>query len=183
MKIKKIIITDTFTKSLKVLMNSKKFYRLEFWREKWYNLRWAIRNLRLYFNIVTKARDWDFFYILQMMKFQLGFLKERIRRGHEVINDKCEKVRNIERVIELITNIEEDNFRERCGYNSAATKMEFIEEDPTESGEVMYRLEFVKQPGFEDYNEKAIFNCTNELQEKEWRELLELLSKARSWWE
>ena len=179
----KVITTDSFTQSVKKLVRAKRWYRIEYWKERWWEFQWAIRNLKNYFKIVIETRDFDSIYILKMIKFQLGFLKERIRKGFEVIPDKCKKVHEIERVIELITNFEEDNFNTRCGYDENATKMEFVEIEPTESGEVMHEVVFVKQPGYEDYDSTQVTKDAMKLQEKEWGELMELLNNLRSWWE
>ena len=175
--------TNTFFKSLKKMMDSENPLKFQYYREKWWKFRWILRNLRRYFKPVIHQYDFDFIYVLTMMKFQLGLLATRIDKGFEVDESRIPKVNNIKRVIELITNIEEDNFKDRCGYNDDAISINFVEiEDEENKG--CYEIEAIKNPGFEDYNSKKILEDSRKLQEEEWKELFSILEKdMNGWWE
>ena len=84
----------------------------------WYDFRRGIQNLYTHFSIVWKSGDFDYVYILGMTKFKLERLEKVIQDGIEVEKDRLPKVEDIKRCIELINNKLEDNYAERCGYQS-----------------------------------------------------------------
>ena len=176
-----IIITDSFTKSLEKLANSFKFYRIEYWSEKYYNLKWNIKNLFTYFKIVIQTRPWDYCYMLQMMRFQINLLKQQIESPHslqECDGTRIPKIEKMNRVIELLSNIIDDNFAERSGYDSDASTDSFIKNE--DSNTYLMKTEIIK----EGYNLSEIFKKARELEKEETDELFSLMrNEFRGWWQ
>jgi hypothetical protein len=79
----------------------------------WWKFRWAIRNLIIYFKPVIKQRDYDWKFILHMMKFQLSLLRKSIEKGYTIQKDKKKTLTQIDQVIRIMTNIEESNYLDR----------------------------------------------------------------------
>ena len=167
-------------------MNVNLLFNKMFWEDMYYNIKWGLWALRKYFRVVWGMRDYDYHYNLHMMKFQLELLCERIEfRGNEVEEDRMKKVKDMRRVIELINNVLEDNFAERCGYDHNY-KIKLVKcEDNSEFFELV-TTETVEQ---KEVNSKAL-NKSFKLQEDEWNELWDIIKKGRvadcgmqGWWD
>jgi len=171
----KVVSTNTFEKSFKKLINSQNWWRWEFYQEKWWALKWAIRNLRKYFKIVIKMRDFDFAYNIQMMKFQIEMLKDRIKNGWEEETSKGKKVKKMERFIELANNYLEDNYMDRCNYEPG--DLQFKEPDEKGNREIYFDSPLTD----EERREKIIE--IRKLEDDEWNEMIDILKEARGWWD
>jgi len=172
-------ISDTFTKSLKKLENMNYFWRWEFYQDKWRNFKRSLWALRKYFKITTKMVPWDYSSILNMMKFQVEILSDYIEhQGIEVDEDRIPKVERMKRFIELANNKIEDNYAERCGYDSDYG-FDFI---PVMGNEKLSQLVSTAPKEVEEKNKKAL-DDSHKLEEKEWDEMFELLKDMRSWWD
>jgi len=170
---------DTFEKSLEKLLNSKRFWRWEFWEDKWWDLKRAIWSLRKYFRITTKMVPWDYSSVLQMMRFQVGLLADYIeKKGYEVGEDRFPKVAKMRRFIELANHKIEDDYADRCGYNYDYG----FDFDPVEEKPNLTQMVSNAPPEVEENNSRAIEQA-RELEEKEWKEMFEILSEMRGWWD
>ena len=195
-----IHVTSSFTKSLIKLIQSSQWYRYSYWYHKWYDLKWSIKSLFHYFRIVTKMRPWDSIYILEMLKFQIELTKKCIENPSTLMEcdeTRIPKVEKMNRVIELLNNIIEDNFADRCGYDSEATKFNWIkikrnpenedediildENDNSDENHISYKLdiEVIK----EGYDQHKVFTDARELEKRENEELFALMqNEIRGWW-
>jgi hypothetical protein len=145
-----------------------------FWKNLYYDIKWGIWALIKYFRVVTKMRPWDSDYILEMMRFQLGVLKNNLE-NYKLIESSPEEIKNINRAIELLKNKLEDDFLDRCGYEEISDKIKL------QKIEEKNQYEFVYEEGIEEKYEKIIKD-SSALEEKEWNELIELLKSMRNWW-
>lgn len=167
----KIKVTDTFMKSAEKVFNPNIFYRIS---NLFYDIKWTVKNLIKYRKIVSKMRPWDYEYIVEMIEFQLSDLCDTIEEyGNEADDSRLPKIKNMRRTIELLNNHIKDNYLDRCGYDDDAIKMKLKGND----------VIFEKSPGFENYDEEKIFIDAHELEEKEWKELFEILKYMREWWD
>lgn len=157
---------------------------------KWYSFRRGVKNLWNYFPIVWKSGDFDYHYILRMQKFQLERLLKVLENGYEVDESRLPKIEDIKRCIELINNLLEDNFAERCGYKSDRITVVFEPLNETLDGEPLYQM-VNKHPKPQSKEELSkIFKKSRKLEEKEWNELWSIVSKGKhsqygmnSWWD
>ena len=176
----KIIIADSFTKSLDRLHNSELWYKLEFWKNKFYNFKIGIKNLIKYFKIVWNTRSWDYYYILEMLKFQITLLKNTIETEsplQEADETRIPKVEKINKVLLILDNILKDDYLKQFNYNFENNKHEFV---PTDKG-----FELVSQIiNFEIEKEnKEKQELSKQLEESEWDELFLILKQElKSWW-
>jgi hypothetical protein len=143
----------------------------------YYNTKYTIINYFKYAKIISQYRPWDSAYILEMMKFQLTELCHTIEKyGNEVDEYRLPTIVRMKRTIEILEAQIEDTYAKRCGYIDKASKI-FIDE---KTGEVKLEL----QPGYENYDETKVFKDANELREKEWNELFDILkNNLGSWWD
>ena len=167
-----------FFKSLKRIIDTKKPWKLMFWRHNYLDFKRSLWALRKYFKITTKMVPWDYGSVLEMMKFQIEILSNYIEKdGIEIDKDRLPKVERMKRFIELADNQLEDNYFDRC--NFLYKDMKFI---PVEGDSNLVELKFDKTDEEKEHNHKAIKNA-HELEEKEWNEMIELLKDMRSWWD
>ena len=155
------------------------WYYKKYLKYPYYDLKWYFKNLFHYHKIVSKMRPWDYGYVLDMLSFNLNDLKECLKTGHEIDEYRLPKVAKIERVLELLKNIKEDNYMERCGYKyNFDFKFEKIE------GTNLSELKTIQKEGtekqdFKEYHTKAI-----ELENKEAEELFSILrDDIKGWWD
>lgn len=155
----------------------------------WYDFRRGIKNLFTHFKIVWQSGDFDYGYVLRMLKFKLERLEETLQDGYEVDEDRLPKIEDIKRCIELLDNKLKDNYAERCGYIHGDSKHEFVPIEKDENGEQLYELVVTR---FTQTSEEVreIFKKAQELEQKEWEELWDTIKKgnkspvdARGWWD
>jgi hypothetical protein len=175
----KIHSLPSFGKSLKRFLNAEKPWRWEYWRDQWWHFKRAIWSLRKYFWITTKMVPWDYSSILEMTKFQVGLLADYIeKRGYEVDESRLPKIAKMRRFIELADHKLKDDYADRCGYNFEHG-FDFV---PVEGSPELTELVSNAPPEVEENNIRAIKEA-HELEEKEWKEMFELLSEMRGWWD
>jgi hypothetical protein len=170
----KVVITDTFIDSLNVLANSENPWHWRYYKNLYYDWKMIFWAKRKYRKIVKEMKPWDYGSILLMLKFQLEILSHQIEtKGLEVDEDRLPKVERMKRCVKLLDHKIEDDYAERCGYEDS--DMEFVE---TETG-------FEMKPEDEETrrHNTRVFKEAHEMEEKEWKELFELLKDLRSWWD
>jgi hypothetical protein len=142
----------------------------------------GFKNILFFFNVVWNFRDWDYSYNLNLFIKTLELTLESIKNSYEVEEDKNKKIKDIERVIELINNITTDNYLERVSkkYDKNFSDLINVEyETPDEQG--LIKMNFIYPEG-EDIVDK-IQKETQELENSENEELFELLkNNLKTWW-
>jgi hypothetical protein len=157
---------------------------------KWYDFRRGVKNLWNYKKVVWNTGDFDYAYILRMQKFQLERLLKVLENGNEVDEYRLPKVEDIKRCIELINNQLEDNFAERCGYDTSRHTMGFTPIDETLDGEKLFKMVNTNPNPQSDKEMTEIFAKARELEKKEWDELWDTIKNGNksnfglnSWWD
>lgn len=169
---------DTFLPSLKRMINSEKWWHWRFWQHRWYDLTWAVGNYIRYFRIVGKMRPWDYSSNLKMMKFQVDLLYNSMKKySNEVEWDLSQKLKRMERFIELANHKLEDDYTDRCGFDYDYEYGFDMDSD----NDKKYKLLTTESKDQKDKNSKALKEASD-LEEKEWNEMIELLKDMRSWW-
>jgi hypothetical protein len=160
-----------------------RFMQKIWWHRKYsdwyYSLKYGIKNLFKWFKIVWNDRDYDSDYILRVLQFKIKntrILTEKNKRhvGYQ------EDVANMLRCEELIQNLLDDKFAERCGYDSERVTLDFIE---TEDEDLLEMVNGHPNPQ-SDEDLSSIFKKARELQLTERKELFKILDKhLQSWWD
>ena len=161
----KVIATNSFFKSFRISRIS----------DTWFKFKRAIWALYKYFRITTKMVPWDYGSILEMMKFQITILANYLEeKGIEVEKDRLPKIEKMRRFIELADNHIKNDYGNRCGFNYENNEFVLVEEN-------LYEFK-AKDDDIDKMNEIAIKN-SNELEEKEWNEMTEILKDMNTWWD
>jgi len=157
---------------------------------KWYDLKSGIKNLINYFPIVWGGVDFDYHSILRMKKFKLEKLLKVLENGHEVDEGRLPKIEDIKRCIELLNNVLEDNFAQRCGYDTSRHTMGFEPIEETLDGEKLFKMVNKNPNPQSDEEMSEIFKKARELEKKEWDELWDTIKNGNkgefglnSWWD
>lgn len=150
----------------------------------WLDFKRGIKNLVKFFPVIWKTNDWDWRTIIDVQKFQLERLLKSIKEGNEIDETRIPKEKDIERCLELINNLIEDNYAERCGYDSERHIMGF---KPLPNGN--YEMVNNHPNPQTDEELSVIFKNSRELEKKEWDELWDIIKKGKegewglnSWW-
>lgn len=170
----KVVITDSFVKSFNDMFSIRNRIRSLF-----YDLKNSIRNLYKYFNVVVGIRTWDYNSILEIMKIQIGDLKKSIEtKSLEVDETKQPKIDDMNRCLELIDNILNDEYYERCGWKPSEKSFDelFKKDEKTET------YEYVGDDKYSDEEFKEISYNARKLENSEIEELFNKMKNIKSWW-
>ena len=181
----KITTGDTFLKSLRKIHLSKNPFYIHFWTNLYSELKWIIWALRKYFKIVTTMRPWDYYHILEMMKFQIEILCELMeKKGMEIDETRIPKQDKMRKFIELAERHNKDDYAERCGMIYSDEDLEFVETEDSKNKPEKNKRYTIVENGIQSKEEKSkILDKSRKLEEDEWNEMIDLLKDARSWWD
>ena len=76
----------------------------------WYNLKWFFKNISHFIPVMWKYRSWDYFCALQLFIFGLKDISKSIENGLEVRYSANKKIKQINRLIELLNEYYELDF-------------------------------------------------------------------------
>ncbi len=152
----------------------------------WYNCKFGFKNLWLYRNLIWNHRPWDFdHHILSTIKFQLTQLRHEMETGYEVRESLDLKLKDIDRALELLTHLIEDNYIDRVGGLSAEPTLEFVDIEGTD----LYELKDTRTELQKAFDSTTIEKAWK-LEQEEWSELWSIIDKgkynefgAQGWWE
>jgi hypothetical protein len=162
----------------------KRLLHKYFWTDLYYNIKWGFINFFKYFKIVSKQRPWDYMYMIQMLEFQLIDLEKHMTKySPEVEEGKDKTITEINKALKLIKNLRDDNYAERCGYNSNYNTW-FDELESTKNKPKEQKLYEMKSDSKQTEEElHKIFTDATELEKKEFDELFDILkNNMKGWW-
>lgn len=156
----------------------KKLFYKYFWKDLYYETKWSLWGIFKYINITRKMRPWDYIYILDMLQFQLTILKNNIENGNEVFDNRYNKLKDIQRTIDLINNKLNQNYIDRL-----PIKPSWYNYD----GKVLIDRDHSPE---EIIMDSKIMDVAYKLEEDEWNELWDTIKKGNhnesgidSWWD
>ena len=154
------------------------------WKMRYYDFRETLWAYKTYSKIIPKMNDFDYSSIILMLEFQINILRKRMDNGNEVIEDRQPKLNDMDEVLKLLKSKLDDDYAERCGYDYSKVKnIEFV---PVKMSNSSYpnAYEMVNNETEHEQEEyKMIYEKADELEEKEWERIFELLKNMRSWWD
>jgi hypothetical protein len=158
----------------------KIYYKLE---DFYYDVKNGVPNLFRYFKAVWQMRSWDYIYTLRMLQFNLKELSQTIADGNVIQEHKDIKVKDIQRCIELIENMNEDNYTDRCGKLS-----ERDDNDLFKTNEKGHWVDSRTEE--EQKHDSKIYADAHKLENEEWDELWNIIKGIDdnrrgmlSWWD
>jgi hypothetical protein len=156
-----------------------KFFSKFYWEDVYYNIKHGIISIFVYLPITWRMRDWDYYYILEMNKFQLKRLLEGIKNGGEVEKDRIIKEKDIEKCIKLIDNILKDEYLERVGYDHKRVDIDFI---PVKDTDILELVD-IHPEKYTNEEMSGFLYKSNKLQKKELKQLFSIIEKnLLGWW-
>lgn len=162
----KVEIKDTFFESIEKLA----WYDTKLWKV-WSAIRYDIP---LFFKNIWRFRKelynhqwWDYRYTLEMLHRSLVIMEAKMHAGIEVRESRDKKIAKMQRAIQILKNIIDDNY---------------IEMAEAELGEMVYHeIEFEKvgdnfklvdkDTPEEKEHKRKVYSRASEIEEQEWKEL------------
>lgn len=168
-----IKFADSFSDSIKTLIAHQSW-----WYKTYETIRYKIpvffKNIYRFRKVLWNNRWWDYRFTLEALQTSLEIMEHKMHDGIEVFESRGKKIAKMQRAIEILKNIGEDNY---------------IEMAEVELGQIIhYDWDFEDvpdKPGFsqlidnetdeeKEHNHK-VYDRTHELEELEWNELWEIL--------
>tara|TARA_Y100001938_G_scaffold140246_1_gene208180 strand:- start:1598 stop:2071 length:474 start_codon:yes stop_codon:yes gene_type:complete len=138
-----------------------------------------INNCFKYKKVLEHTYDFDYHSSLLFMKEHFASISTAMKEEKYVVEEEKERaVRQMEldRVVELIHNVMEDNFADRCGYDDDF-EIVFLDDEDSEYMTSETTITEEQRENNAKALEKAIL-----LEEKEWKEFIRLLKNMKTWW-
>lgn len=153
------------------------WYRIKYM---YYNTKWFFKNIwRHRVALYSEIRPWDMHGGMYLLKEHIRDIRDDMVNTNygmkEVDETRIPKEVEMTRIIELIENQLEENYIKRCGYDY---DYEMVTE---ENDDGTHTLVSMGTPEQEKNNEIALKEG-RELEEKEHKEILEILANHRGWW-
>jgi len=136
-----------------------------------------ISNCFKYKKVLEETYDFDYHSSLAFMKEHFASISTAMKEEKYVVEEEKEravKQMELDRVVELIGNIIEDNFADRCGYDNDFDVV-FLDDDKSEYMTSETTITEEQRENNTKALEKAIL-----LEEKEWKEFIKLLKNMKT---
>jgi hypothetical protein len=154
------------------------------WKTTWRQLKLSLYNLKRFFYEIWWFRGSDRGYTFDILKIAL---EEHLRvistpsELHEIDDTRIPKENAIKRCIEILNNVEEDNYSERCGYNYNYD----LHHVPLGGKDGYSEIKSTETHNQQENNHHALLEGY-QLAEEEFQELMNLLGDPligiRTWW-
>ncbi|MCF8360783.1 MAG: hypothetical protein K9H26_18655 [Prolixibacteraceae bacterium] len=145
-----------------------------------YNFKQSVRSFRMFFKVIWNFRGFDYHYTLEVFSVCLKMQLESIREEtalKEIDETRVPKEEKIERCLQLLNHIKNDDYLERCGYDYNYEV--YFKPIPGSENSTMESTETQEQKKHNNIvREKA-----SEKEDSEWNELWDTLKlEFRSFW-
>jgi hypothetical protein len=170
----KVQFADTFTDSLKrVIRHQTWWYKTyEFFRR---DIGHFIGNVWRFRKALSRHYWWDHHGTLMFLEIGITDMANRIEKdGLEVDDSRLKKVSKMRRAVELIRNYNNDMYIEMAEKELGKLKLYDWEFEPVPDKPNLSRL-VDKETDEENQHNRKVFNRAREIEEKEWKELFEIL--------
>jgi len=177
-----IKFADSFGDSIKTLIRHQTW-----WYKTYETVRYKIpvffKNIYRFRNVLWNHRWWDYRFTLETLQTSLEIMEKGMHDGMEVWESRGKKVAKMQRAIQILKNINEDNYIEMAEAELGEIihhPWEFEETGDTtdnplgEKNEKLYKLVDYDTDEEREHNRK-VYDRTHELEEQEWNELFEIL--------
>ena len=172
---------DSFGDSLKTLIMHDTW-----WYKTYEVVRYKIpvffKNIYRFRKVLWNHRWWDYRYTLEALQTSLEIMESKMHGGLEVFESRGKKIEKMQRAIQILKNIGDDNYIEMAEAIHGEIihhEWEFEETGETidnpmgEKGEKTYRLVDKESPAERKHNRK-VYATSRKLQEQEWSELWQI---------
>ena len=166
--------SDSFFDSIKALNHRKTWWykTYDFFRT---GLPGFFKNIWIFRKVLWNHRWWDYQYTLGALRTSLEVMERGMHKGLEVRQSRGKKIAKIQRVIQIIKNIEGDLYleiaEEKLGKTYIMGDWEF---EPIEDMEGTYQIKDSLNPEQEKVNDE-ISGLARNLERDEWYEMWNIL--------
>lgn len=173
---------DSFGDSIKTLIRHQRW-----WYKTYETIRYKIpmffKNIYKFRQVLWEHRWWDYRFTITTLRTSLEIMEKGMHDGMEIWESRGKKVAKMQRAIQILKNIEDDNYIEMAEAELGEIihhSWEFEETGDTtdnpmgEKNEKLYRLVDKDTDEEREHNSK-VFARTRELEEQEWNELWQIL--------
>ena len=173
---------DSFGDSIKKLIMHESW-----WYKIYETIRYKIpvffKNIYRFRNVLWNHRWWDYRFTLETLQTSLEIMEKGMHNGMEVWESRGKKVAKMQRAIQILKNINDDNYIEMAEAELGEIihhPWEFEEAEDTidnpisGKNEKFYKL-VDKDTDEEREHNRKVYDRTHELEEQEWNELFEIL--------
>lgn len=173
---------DSFGDSIKRLIRHQTW-----WYKTYETIRYKIpmffKNIYKFRQVLWEHRWWDYRFTITTLRTSLEIMEKGMHNGMEIWESRGKKVAKMQRAIQILRNIEDDNYIEMAEAELGEIihhPWEFEETGDTtdnpmgEKNEKLYRLVDKETDEEREHNSK-VFARTRELEEQEWNELWQIL--------
>lgn len=173
---------DSFGDSIKRLIRHQTW-----WYKTYETIRYKIpmffKNIYKFRQVLWEHRWWDYRFTITTLRTSLEIMEKGMHGGMEIWESRGKKVAKMQRAIQILKNIEDDNYIEMAEAELGEIihhPWEFEETGDTtdnpmgEKNEKLYRL-VDKETDEEKEHNRKVFDRTRELEEQEWNELWQIL--------
>lgn len=177
-----IKFADSFGDSIKTLIRHQTW-----WYKTYETIRYKIpyffKNIYKFRQVLWEHRWWDYRFTLTTLRTSLEIMEKGMHGGLEVRESRDKKIAKMQRAIQILKNIEDDNYIQIAEAELGEIihhDWEFEETEETidnpfrEKGEKTYRL-VDKDTDEEKEHNRKVFDRTHELEEQEWNELCQII--------
>jgi len=160
----------------------------------YYNLKYGIQNLFVYFPIIFKTREWDFVFIYELIQFKLNRVRKHLEEHNlfEGVEKVCQQIRICENLIQrLLDNDYNQYLHKKHEERFGKFNFESIFWNKDNNGEDLFELKskYSKCKTDEEVeladNEKSkIYELDRIAYEKDRKLLFKMLEKyIEGWWD
>lgn len=174
----KLSIGNTFIKSLNKIASHDSWWYKTYSFFRW-DLWGFLSNVWKFRKELWEFRWWDYHFTLQMMRRSFTIMEKGMHNGLEVRESRDKKIKQMQRLIELLDNNIKDRYIElaekELGYELISRGFEFEEIDKTDDmDQKLYQLVDDETEEEKKLN-KAIFDKAREIEESQWKEIWRIL--------
>lgn len=165
----KVEFTDSFGDSLKTLIRHESWW-YKIYQTIRYDIPSFVKNIYKFRKVLWEHRWYDYRYTLQALQTSIRIMEKEMHRGNEVAESRDKKIVKMQRAIELIQHIMDDDYIDRVEEEFGPLILHDWEFEDCEDRPGSSRLIDKETPAEKAHNKK-IFNTARNLADKEWREL------------
>ena len=165
----KIEFADSFGDSLKTLIRHDSW-----WYKTYSTIRYDIpsflKNIYRFRKMLWNHRWWDYRYTLEALQTSLEIMEKKMHDGMEVRESRDKKIAKMQRAIQILKNINDDNYIEMAESELGPLIRYDWEFEECKDRPGSSRLIDKESPAEKRHNRK-VFNRARKLESMEWKEL------------
>lgn len=173
---------DSFFKSInRVMFEESKLYKIYsfFRRDLWH----FFKNVYRFRKVLWNHRWWDYTFTLEAMQTSLQIIEKGMHNGSEIKETRAKKIAKMQRAIQIIKNIRNQDYIETVESVVGPIKFEDFEFEPIYDKDGNPTNSYTLKDNLSDEaraHRDFVYKTTELLEEAEWNELWDIF-KGQNW--